>query len=345
MTVPGLRKAYEATSGANDGDAADRILTVETRFGTDLTTGTLWPTANQPTNASRSYAWYCDNLEDVPFSERYQFLGDPRHCPYADLSRIGVSFPNGYNWFFDNFNNGTNVAASWPAFDAARMNDAWLGDRGSALDVGRLMYWLRSAITKTEAVYTTLTGFSYYYLSVGGDVGYDSANGFANSIPMDGTPFGQGADVFENSIIDGVGTACDPRQPEVRAQQQRHGGQRHPRRRDLVEQALDRRALPGRRLRRAVGHVGQPARRHRHQRAAVPADDARLGPHGPAAARHDAGERLRRVSRPRAAPRSSTSARSRDTFHHDFKDGRTAPSWRTARSWARTTTSPSPRRR
>jgi hypothetical protein len=67
---------------------------------------------------------------------------------------------------------------------------------------------LRTALTRSEAVYTTITGFSYYYLSVGGDVGYDSANGFPSSIPMDGKPFGLGGDVYENTITNGGPTAA-----------------------------------------------------------------------------------------------------------------------------------------
>ena len=71
----------------------------------------------------------------------------------------------------------------------------------------RLLSWLRYAVVRTEAIYTTLTGFSYYYLSVGGDVGYDAANGFNDSIPMDGTPFGLTGSVYENTIIPDNGTS------------------------------------------------------------------------------------------------------------------------------------------
>jgi hypothetical protein len=39
-------------------------------------------------------------------------------------------------------------------------------------------------------VYTTLTGWSYYYMGHGGEIGYDAANGYPNSIPTDLTVFG-----------------------------------------------------------------------------------------------------------------------------------------------------------
>ena len=206
IPLPAVRRAWASAAGADDGDAEDLVLTVETRLGRDLTTGTLWPTRSLPPNLSTTHAWFCDEAEDLPFSERYQFQGDPRHCPYADLDCTGTTSPHGANWYFDDFRDATaDARARWLAFDTGRLRDRWRGR--NAHDVPRLLSWLRTALTRTEAVYTTLTGFSYYYLSLGGDVGYDAANGFPGGIPMDGAPFGISGDVFENSIIDGVGTA------------------------------------------------------------------------------------------------------------------------------------------
>lgn len=193
-----VRKGFETGPGLNNGDAADRILTLEARIGFDKTTGRMWPTANHPENVSRAYSYLYNVATTVPFSERYQFQGDPRHCPYADLDRYGASFPNGYNWYFDNFNTSGNAQAKWLAFDTTRMRALWEGR--NQIDTPRFTSWLRAAIVKDEAIYTTLTGFSYYYLSVGGDVGYDSANGYASSIPVDGTPYGVAGSRFEDTI-------------------------------------------------------------------------------------------------------------------------------------------------
>ena len=202
-----VRRAFETTAGAADGDTADHIVALESRLGTDLTAGVMWPARNKPQNVSRTYAWFVDDPADVPYSERYQFQGDPRHSPYADTDRTGTTAPNGYNWYFDDFRDGGfDDRARWLAFDTARLRDGWLG-RAGGHDLPRIFSWLRTAVVRSEAVYTTLTGFSYYYLSIGGDVGYDAANGFANSIPMDGLPFGINGDVFENTITDGEGTA------------------------------------------------------------------------------------------------------------------------------------------
>lgn len=207
LPVAEMRTAFESAPGAADGDRRDRIVSVHTRLGRDLGTGVMWPTRRKPANRSSTYAWFCADAGAVPFSERYQFQGDPRHSPYADTDATGTTARNGYNWYFDDFVNGsTSATGSWLAFDAARLDDGWLGV-GGGHDVPRLMQWLRTGLVKSEALYTTLTGFSYYYLSLGGDVGYDSANGFANSIPMDGTPFGLTGAVNENTLIDGVGTS------------------------------------------------------------------------------------------------------------------------------------------
>ena len=166
----------------------------------------MWPTRSAPQNLSRSYAWFYADPTDVPFSERHQINGDPRHCPYADTDRTGTTAAHGYNWFWDNMSNGAGDNRSkWLAFDGGRLKDRWLGRADH--DVGRLSQWLRAGLTSSEALWTTLTGFSYYYLSLGGDIGYDSANGYSNSIPMDGKPFGLSGDVYENTITDGGGTS------------------------------------------------------------------------------------------------------------------------------------------
>ncbi len=206
LPLPYIRTAFESKPGAADGDAVDQVITVDTRIGTDLTTGVMWPVRSKPQNVSTTYAWFVDSPTDVPFSERYQFLGDPRHSPYADTDRAGTTAPHGYNWYFDNLSDGSgNFTSHWLAFDGGRMRDRW-ESRAGGHDLPRLFSWLRTAVTRTEAVYTTLTGFSYYYLSIGGDIGYDSANGFSNSIPMDGRPFGLSGDVFENTLTNGGGT-------------------------------------------------------------------------------------------------------------------------------------------
>ncbi len=206
LPTPALRSALASAPGANDGDGVDRVIAVETRLGHDLAAGTLWPARNEPRNLSRTFTWFYGDPEKVPFSERHQMNGDPRHCPYADLDATGTTAAHGYNWYWDNFSDGSgNFQNQWLAFDAGRLRDHWRGRADH--DVGRIFQWLRQAITKSEALWNAQTGFSFYYLSLGGDVGYDSANGYSNSIPMDGKPFGLAGDVYENTITGGGGTS------------------------------------------------------------------------------------------------------------------------------------------
>ena len=208
ITLPlaSVKTVLASAGGLSDGDATDRLLVAETRIGTDLSTGTMWPTRNEPRNVSRTYAWFHADPSTVPLSERYQMQGDPRHSPYADTDRIGTTAAQGYNPFWDDFVDASgNWQDRWRAFDPSRLRDGWRGR--AAHDVGRLTQWLRTAIVNSEALWTSLTGFSFYYMSLGGDVGYDSANGYANSIPMDGKPFGIAGDVYENTITASGGTS------------------------------------------------------------------------------------------------------------------------------------------
>ncbi len=198
-----IREVLESAAGALDGDAIDRIVAVETRFGRDLTTGRMWPTANAPGNKSTTYAYFYANAQNIPFSERYQFLGDPRHCPYADLDRIAVAFPHGYNWFFDDFRTSGNAQSKWLAFDPARLNARWMGR--SDADVPRFLSWLRAALTNSEAFFGSLHGASFSYLSLGGDVSL-STTGIYGGVPMHGRPFGVSGTVDENTLLE-TGTA------------------------------------------------------------------------------------------------------------------------------------------
>lgn len=181
----------------------DRVLEVRTRIwaGTDpANAGTVWPTPNDPDNLSTTFTWWCDSKEDVPITERSQFLGDPRHNPYRDLLRDQTTpandFHDGYNWFFDALS--ASARTDNPGLDPARMFNRWKGVINC--DVARYMELLRKGLVASKCVYTTLTGFSYYYLGIGADIGYDAANGYPNSIPVNQQPYGGTGPGFVNTI-------------------------------------------------------------------------------------------------------------------------------------------------
>jgi Tfp pilus assembly protein PilV len=205
--------------------SADRRVDVVTRIGNGaafdsgpdsaaFSTGVMYPPVSrtQPQNVSRTYCWWAATTDVVPFTERYQFQGDPRHCPYADLRSTGTSFPNGYNWYFDDLQNAsTNALSSWPGLDASRLknnstttDDGWNGH--CEADIPRMFRLVREGLQRSEALFTTLTGWSYYYIGLGNEIGYDSANGYANSIPVSGQPYGASGSGYDQSITSDAST-------------------------------------------------------------------------------------------------------------------------------------------
>ena len=165
----------------------DALLQIRTRIwsGADpANSGTMWPPAarNAPDNLSVTYAWWSDSKEDVPITERSQFNGDPRHCPYKDLFNADPDYANGYNWYHDALtNNAEPSATDYPSIAAGNLRNRWQG--AMSCDVPRYFEVLRQGLIKSACVYTTLTGFSYYYVGIGNDIGYDAANGYPSSIP------------------------------------------------------------------------------------------------------------------------------------------------------------------
>lgn len=174
------------------------------------------------------------NPPNLPLTERFQVQGDARHNPYADLKLKHFLGPGaeptvppitrsflgmGYNRYFDNFQNGTVNAADgadeWTGYtyndtgqygvrnEAGVSSDNWNDIDRVEFDVNRAFQIMRSALTRSKTVYTTLTGFSYYYMGLGGDIGYDVENGFpAKGITVNARPY-TGAiagTVVENTI-------------------------------------------------------------------------------------------------------------------------------------------------
>ncbi|MBV8517451.1 MAG: type II secretion system protein [Acidobacteria bacterium] len=190
-----------------------------------------YPTEVQPMNHSVTYLWrgtntwlYGDGTEanppNLPITERFQFIGDPRHCPYADLKKgfAGATANSplgmGFNPYFDDMEDSTdgNHEGDWGLYhnnglgiknDAVYNNGGWdSGDGYLEIDVPRAYQILRTAIVSSRALFTTMTGFSYYYIGIGGEIGYDDANRFPNSIPVSSKPFtGSGGNSTEQSII------------------------------------------------------------------------------------------------------------------------------------------------
>lgn len=170
----------------------------------DLRTGVLFPSRNQPANVSATYTW----IEDIPpVTERYQFLGDPRHHPYVDQQAYYAALSNplgmGYNRFWDRHINDPDDDSpdEYPGYNKGP-NEGW--NQALAIDIPRLSQIWREGILGSQVIFNSMTGYSFYYVGIGNEIGYDAANNFPNSIPVSNEPFtGSAGDGYEQSIISG----------------------------------------------------------------------------------------------------------------------------------------------
>ncbi|HLQ36944.1 MAG TPA: type II secretion system protein [Planctomycetota bacterium] len=190
----------------------DQVLHFVTRIGSDLTTGARWPTPNQPANRSETWTWWAATAAAVPITERWQFLGDPRLCPYADLMVDGDSSPYGFNWHFDNLVDGGNDATlRFPCLKSAptRLQQGF-GSRSRA-DVPRYYALLRSVLQKCGAVYVNPVGAAGSYLLQGGEIGRAAvaAGTGTQAISMAGVFYHLAGTTNVNTVNVGAATAND----------------------------------------------------------------------------------------------------------------------------------------
>lgn len=197
--------------------SSDAMWTYETRIDDDLTTGVLFPTGNQPANLSTTFTWRgtstwafgdgtLTNLPHIPMTERFQYLGDPRHNPYADNKEtFDATHPlgTGYNRYFSSL--GTGVTTDW-GYPSGTLANGWSGGGGSMeIEVNRAFQTLREGLLRTNSLWTTMTGWSYYYMGIGNEIGYDAANGFSNSIPVSTKPYnGSSGSRYEQTITSDI---------------------------------------------------------------------------------------------------------------------------------------------
>jgi len=161
------------------------VHAIETRIGDNLSVGTSAPFYN----LSRTYVWVGVT---PPATEQFQFIGDPRHCPYLDVKQA-----HGYNWYFRSV---PNTANSYSGF--TKTAAGW-GDDGLDVDVPRFFQTYRSGLLNTQAIWSAMNGFSYYYYGVGGEFGSD-IDPLPNAIPFIKTPWsttGETSSVFVDEIL------------------------------------------------------------------------------------------------------------------------------------------------
>ncbi len=158
---------------------SNKMLTVETYIGDKGANNIPDPIQYTP-NRSRTFTWI--GLEP-PITERFQFMGDPRYCPYSDVKNDGrynrwfTSDLSGYYGFSGNNGWGMQYSSNSP-FDS---------------DIPRYFQVFRDGILRSSSIFTSVTGFSFYYIGFGQEMGGDTANPYINNLldnPISSLPWG-----------------------------------------------------------------------------------------------------------------------------------------------------------
>jgi hypothetical protein len=188
---------------------------VETRLGSigeACTTGSMEPSAyssatslslpQRPANLSSTYFWV---NSPVPYTERFDALGDPRYVPYADT--VGApgnnTDPQGsYNWYFKDMTDSTfpDYQPEYAPFLPMAVNTRYNGQPN--FDVPRLFSLWRESVIASRSIYTSMTGYSSYYIGLGGEIGGDSSNKLSSGgVPCYSGPWGAGGSGGKEEII------------------------------------------------------------------------------------------------------------------------------------------------
>ncbi|HAM39357.1 MAG TPA: hypothetical protein DCP53_08210 [Elusimicrobia bacterium] len=180
---------------------------VETRIGNNIYTNTTTYFEDDFPNLSKTYFWIGTN---PPVTEKYQFIGDPRHCPYLDVKE-----DHRYNiWFstFDTTFTGTNYkffksndiisgtrqyGTGWGALDTGVPYNGLI-----EVDIPRFFQIYREGILNTQSIWSAMTGSSFYYYGCGGEFGSDK-DPFTKSIRFKKQPW------TNNDAQNGVNTYYD----------------------------------------------------------------------------------------------------------------------------------------
>ncbi|MDD5687167.1 MAG: prepilin-type N-terminal cleavage/methylation domain-containing protein [Elusimicrobia bacterium] len=176
----------------NTAGSLNGMNTFETRIGNNTTTD--FP------NLSRTYTWV-GPTPAVPATEKYQFMGDPRHCPYSDVKQS-----SGYNWYF------TPVpAADYQGFSKA--TNGWLSTwiyRGTDIDLPRFNQTYRQGLLKTQAILTGISAATFSFYGIGGEFGSEGYAPLGNGIVFNRLPFvtdGSTGRKYVSEMIPGLGVS------------------------------------------------------------------------------------------------------------------------------------------
>jgi hypothetical protein len=159
LTIPGSvfrDRRFVTRAGEYHDPGQDVCLKTETRFSRRNGSGAG--------RSSVTYAWWAATADAVPITERAQFLGDPRYCPYKDFATGDPDFGDGYNWFFARMEH---CAAAYPALDADRLANGWLA--GHRFDAPRYLSLLRRGLLRSRASFATVGSYGDARILIGGE--------------------------------------------------------------------------------------------------------------------------------------------------------------------------------
>lgn len=185
--------------------AAGSPLAVETRIGPngasclsgwqdmrlyDGTTAsnTSFVMPGNPQNLSSTYVWF-DNVT-VPATEQIDAVGDPRYVPYLDMmGSTGYAFAGGYNWFFKRLNTAgdKDYKAAYFEFVPQAKFDRY--DGFANFDIPKLFALWRVGMLNSRSLYEAISGFSAYYVGLGGEFGGDNNGMGTHHVFLSGAPY------------------------------------------------------------------------------------------------------------------------------------------------------------
>lgn len=202
ITSPGVTQTFGGgytvyPAGTSPPVTLSGMRTIEVRMGYGVTTssipGTLVSASTSAAatlydvpNLERTYVWTGQQAADLPpYTERFQYLGDPRDCPYWDVKNGGVTEnsppvtigPYAYNWWFKNGSgSGSNPDMGkdgYVGFNQSGNNDSWSGGSNIQDDIPRYYQTIRQGLLSTTSIWATTNGWSFFYYGLGDEVGFD----------------------------------------------------------------------------------------------------------------------------------------------------------------------------
>jgi prepilin-type N-terminal cleavage/methylation domain-containing protein len=187
------------------GALADGQWQVQTRIGSDLTGGPSSVSSAAYSNLSNTYFWINTT---PPYTETYQYMGDPRYEPYADSK-----YANSFNWYFADISTDT-WGTTWPFQGYSNTKGQGSGWNGGQInvDVPRFQQTLRNGLLNSQVVWTSLVPESFYYYSLGGEIADDGSLGYETSAGVRGIPMygnvwtlGSTSQTPTDEIVNGTG--------------------------------------------------------------------------------------------------------------------------------------------